>query len=350
MRPTVPQPGSWIAYLDDSYRENRFSNYGPCVRLLEKRLAERFPCPGRRYILCASATTGLAAVFMALHADFGRTIGVPAFTFPATLQAIRMAECEPILCDVDPLTWEMDIGRINKRIMEWGVSGMLPVRTFGLCRDRKDLLKWCAEGGLPIVFDSAAALGGQFDDGSFVGSQGIAEVFSLHATKVFGIGEGGLICADQQFESKIREALNFGISGDRIHKGLNGKMSEFTAAVGLAVLDKIEPAIARRRVLAERYREAFRSLDITPPFNPGNPVWQTYPILLNEDAGAFVDECLDMGVEVRRYYRPSLSGKEGVSGDLANRMVCLPVYSDMTVEEQSQVIQVVTDCIRPASY
>jgi dTDP-4-amino-4,6-dideoxygalactose transaminase len=238
------------------------------------------------------------------------------------------------------------------------VAAVLPVRAFGLCRDHEQLVRKCASTGIPVIIDSAAALGGEITSGNSLGSQGRAEVFSLHATKVFGIGEGGAICVDQSLAEDVRSALNFGIAPHATGRGFNGKLSEFAAAVGLAVLDRFDDFVRQRRELAAQYLEALsRCPELTLPRDRGNPVWQCFPVLLPHglDAAEFVTLALQKGVELRRYYHPvlSLCGEKepappvslATSAWLASQMVCLPIYSDMSIDEQNEVIQCVKEIL-----
>ncbi|MFB3827553.1 MAG: DegT/DnrJ/EryC1/StrS family aminotransferase [Bryobacteraceae bacterium] len=351
----MPEPAEWIPFLAASYAEKRFSNFGPAARLLEERLTEKYATRGRTYVLTASATTGLAAVLMA--AGIRGRVALPAFTFPATLQAVRMARCTPVLCDVDPETWEMSPATLQPALA-LGVDAVMPVRAFGFCRNLQPLASMCHQAGVPMVIDSAAAFGGQLDSGEWAGAQGIAEVFSFHATKVFGIGEGGLISVDSALAEQVRRALNFGIRARGVGPGLNGKLAEFAAAVGLAALTHMDEFVARRQTLAAHYLSALSAYPrLTFPAHPGKTVWQCYPVLLPDDlnAASFVEQALEGGVEIRRYYHPALAYEDleqsftislRVSQDLAHRMVCLPLYSDMSAEEQEEILQTISLAFR----
>ena len=356
LRPTVPAPDQWLPFLRESYRINRFSNFGPACLLLERRLSERFGNAERTFLLTSSGTSGLAAALLARRIR-GR-VALPAFTFPATMRAVEMAGCTPVLCDVDPVTWEMSPATLEPLLAAGYVDAVIPVRVFGLCRDHSALVQKCQESGVPVIMDSAAAFGGQLTPGEWVGCQGIAEVFSFHATKVFGIGEGGAICVEKALAEDVRSALNFGLAPKATGRGLNGKLSEFAAAVGLAVLDCLDESVARRRTVAARYLEELaRCPDLTLPQGCGNPVWQCFPLLLPDrvDADEFVKLSSQREIEIRRYYHPALSpchtGESApaaaldISRRLAAKMVCLPLYSDMSIQEQDEVIACVEQIV-----
>lgn len=335
--------------LDRSYAARQFSNFGPLSLALEDRLTQRTVRP---VVACASATAGLAAALLAL--DRPGIVLLPAFTFPATLSAVLQAGLTPRFCDVDPETWEISPATLSlaMKCSNQPLAAVLAVRPFGLCRDLRPLEEFCAELQCPLVIDAAAALGGALPSGEAPGRQGNMEVFSLHATKVFAVGEGGAIAADAHWAPRLRAALNFGLrEGEIMGRGINGKMSDFEAAIGLAQDAQVDIHIALRRNCAEKYQNFFfRYTAWGQAVNPGNPAWQCYPVLApsSDAATALVEKAAMCGVLLRRYYRPALhtvahyatyaADSLKVSADLASRMVCLPLYSDMLPNEQEEIM------------
>lgn len=354
IRPTVPRPEEWLPFLEASYEAHYFSNGGPCIRQLEQDLAARFAPPDREAILVSSCTAGITAALLSLGVQ--GPVVVPAFTFPATIQALLAANCTPVFCDVSPATWELDPRSLETVLRTHLAKAILHVRTFGFCQDLDPIEAIAATHNLPLVIDAAAALGGRLPTGQYAGGQGALEVFSLHATKVFGIGEGGVVFAPRGIVAdRIRCTINFGLQDGMVAgPGLNGKLSEFAAAVGLAVLGKIDNFIAHRTSIVNHYRSQLgaRVFDGLPG-KVGAPPWQTFPILLDRrqtglSTAQVVANCRAQGVEIRRYYHPALHSQgyffEHTSlpctETLSENMVCLPVYSNMTTEENDTVIRV----------
>jgi dTDP-4-amino-4,6-dideoxygalactose transaminase len=238
VRPTVPAPAEWLPYLEPAYELAQFSNFGPAATQLEARLTEAYAAPDRQAVLVANATVGLTASLLAL--GLRGPVIVPAFTFPATAQALIAAGCTPVFGDIDPETWELSPDEIRRIAREQSVVAVLHVRVYGLCRSLLEIEAATRAIGVPLVIDSAAALGGQASDSMPIGQSGDVEVFSMHATKVFGIGEGGVVLAEPELAARIRRCLNFGLDGGHVTSlGINGKLSELHAAVGLAVLDRM---------------------------------------------------------------------------------------------------------------
>jgi len=354
IRPTVPEPEAWLPHLRSSYDQRVFANSGPAAVRLEAALTDRYAGADREVILVANCTSGIAAALLAVGAS-GRVV-VPAFSFPATAQAVLQSGCRPVFCDVSRDTWEMDPGALDEVLARYPASAVVHVRAFGFCRDVEPIETIAARHRAHLIIDGAAALGGRLESGAWAGQQGDAEAFSMHVTKVFGVGEGGAVFASRRHAAHLRQACNFGLAGgDVVMRGLNAKLSDFHAAIGLALLDRIDGYVQRRRAVAERYDHAFASCAwAARAVGIGAPPMQTYPVLVESArrADGMVRRSLERGVELRRYYTPALhqtsafsSAERGaleVSTDLASRMVCLPVYSDMTDAEIDTVIDTVT--------
>jgi dTDP-4-amino-4,6-dideoxygalactose transaminase len=349
----MPLPTEWTRYLDSAYAQNRYSNFGPVHDEFQRRLTDSLCPAGRQAVLTSSGTAAITAALLTL--DIRGRVLIPSFTFPATLQAVRQAGCQAIFCDVSESTWECGVEQVEPVLESSEVGAVIAVRPFGLCRDLARLEELCISRNIPLIVDSAAALGGELPTGERVGAQGTFEAFSLHATKVLGVGEGGVLMADQRWLPRIREVLNFGLGSERIGRGFNGKMNEFNSAVGLAVLDKFQEFVKRRRAAAAGY---FDLLNRYPRLGgargPGSPPWQAFPIRMPEDVDVadFVARAFDAGLELRRYYRPALhnalkdqaehSLSYPVAARLADTIICWPIYSDASSEEIDEIVRIST--------
>src|SRR5207248_1648525 len=143
---------------EEAYTLKRFSNFGPVVVRLEDELTRKYG-NGRRAVLVASGTAGLVAALVAL--DVQGPVVVPAFTFPATAQAVLQAGCTPVFCDVAAETWELDPEALEHLLRTEKVAAVLHVRSFGFCRDLGGVEAIARRYGVPLLVDSAAALGGK---------------------------------------------------------------------------------------------------------------------------------------------------------------------------------------------
>ena len=140
VRPLVPGPEKWAPFLEPAYASGWFSNHGPVVQRFEWELQERCGVPEREVAVVSSATSGLVATLIALRVQ--GPVAMPAFTFPATAHAVRLAGCTPVFCDIDPDTWELDPGAAAEAVEAAGCVAIIHVRAFGLCRDPSQVEAW----------------------------------------------------------------------------------------------------------------------------------------------------------------------------------------------------------------
>jgi dTDP-4-amino-4,6-dideoxygalactose transaminase len=359
IRPAIPEPESWLPFLRDSYAHQWFSNFGPAVDRFEAELGRAFGEPEDVFVLTSSATAGLAACLIA--AGVAGPVLVPAFTFPATFAAVRMAGAEPFLVDVDPITWSCDVNALQQGLKQTGARAAILVAPFGITQDFADHVACCEAAEAVAVIDNAAGLGGGPRQRRMLRGNAM-EVYSLHATKPFAVGEGGAIQADREWASRLRSAINFGLPwqpGGTPSWGINGKMPEVTAAIGLAALAGYGNALQMRQMQAARYCELIGRFNrVVIHRGIADAPWQVFPCLLPtpQAASDFVDAAARHGLEVRRYYQPSLADWGGVrafddcpaSRDLASRMVCLPVYPSISEGEIDGLHEVVATALADA--
>ncbi|WP_136444159.1 DegT/DnrJ/EryC1/StrS family aminotransferase [Pacificoceanicola onchidii] len=346
LRPALPEPESWTPYLTTSYDQRYFSNFGPLATDLADRMSKAYLTEDYRGLLCASATAGLVAVLQALDV-YGKKVALPDFTFAATVQAVFAAGATPVICDIDPDRWELCPNSLESAFAEHpDIACVIHVRPFGLRRDISAQKAVCRAHGVPLIVDAAAGLGAPNSGHPFGSEDGEIEVFSLHATKVFAIGEGGLIAAPRAMIGAIKAAMNFGFQADRTYgEGQNAKVDEFRAAIGLAMLERMTAITETRSRHAAFYDTVFAGLDgFQTAQDPGPTPWSNYPVVFDEEVtketlGAFADN----GIEIKKYYwpgvlkgytgpRPVLSVPTPVSFSLQDRCACFPVYSDFTAE------------------
>jgi dTDP-4-amino-4,6-dideoxygalactose transaminase len=253
-RPKLPTWDVIAPYMRRIEESRWYSNGGPLVQEFESRLAGR---AGSKATVAsvANATIGLALALQAEGAQPGTLCMVPAWTFAASAHAIQLAGLVPWIVDVDPGTWSLDAAYARELLRNppGQVSAVMPVSPFGSPIDSESWEVFRDETGMTVVLDAAAA----FDT---VRASTVPAVVSLHATKVLGIGEGGfVISTDVGFIEEVQKRANFGFWGSReaTVRSLNGKMSEYVAAVGLAALDAWPTTRADFARVARAYAKGF---------------------------------------------------------------------------------------------
>jgi len=344
--PQVPKPSEWLGLLDESYKSNTFTNSGPLAVAAEKILNE-YLGSNVESMVCSSNTSGLIASLLALDLQ-GKKVIVSNNTFVATLNAIISAGCIPIIADVNPLTWEIDISNITAIIENNEVAGLVFTRVHGFRRDLTSLLKFCAESSISVLIDAAAAFPATPNE--YKTPINYLEVFSFHATKPLGIGEGGAVIGSKVLISDVKRASNFGLTkpSSTFGDGINAKLDEFASARLIAGIANF-PKLAERRVhfVEELKLILERSTSIEIPTNTGNTSWPFLPIRLasEKDLINFKDE-LGAVLQTRRYYYPSLArgyvGRSStfktsdlsVSEEITTTTLCLPVIPTISPRQK----------------
>jgi dTDP-4-amino-4,6-dideoxygalactose transaminase len=237
-RPRLPTANEIMPYLHRIDESQWYSNNGPLVQEFERRLATHFGGGTARTATVANATIGLALTLLAQDVPRETLCMVPAWTFAATAHAIEFAGLVPWIVDVDLTSWALEPGLARELLKHapGKVSAVVPVSPFGAPIDYNAWESFRSDTGVAVVIDAAAA----FDT---VRATSLPAVVSLHATKLLGVGEGGFILTkDASFVEEIQRRSNFGFWFSRESKvlSLNAKVSEYTAAVGLAALDTFQ--------------------------------------------------------------------------------------------------------------
>jgi dTDP-4-amino-4,6-dideoxygalactose transaminase len=239
-RPNVGDRKQFMKMVEDMLDRRWFSNDGPYVQELEKRLSHYLGV--KHCIAVCNATIALEITARALNLT-GEVI-VPSFTFVASAHSLQWQQIKPVFCDINPQTHCLDVESVRKRITD-KTTGIMGVHVWGQPCEIEALTALAKEHNLKLIFDAAHAFGCSFN-GKMLGNFGNAEVFSFHATKFFNSFEGGAIATnDDELGHKIRLMKNFGFSGvdTVIHPGTNGKMTEVSAAMALTSLDAVDSFI-----------------------------------------------------------------------------------------------------------
>lgn len=256
-RPNIGQRERFIQLVNEIFDHRWLTNYGPLVQDFESRLAEFLGV--KHCISTCNATIGLEIAIRA--AGLKGEVIIPSFTFVATAHSLQWQEITPVFCDIDPETHNIDPNQLE-RLITPRTTGILGVHVWGRPCDIDSLTRIAADKHLTLMFDAAHAFGCSHK-GQMIGRFGLAEVFSFHATKFFNTFEGGAIVTNSdEMARKIRLMENFGFTGcDEVsHIGTNGKMTEVSAAMGLANLDSLDDFIETNRRNYHAYRDGLAHL------------------------------------------------------------------------------------------
>jgi dTDP-4-amino-4,6-dideoxygalactose transaminase len=256
-RPNIGSRQAYVDHINDMFDRRWFTNNGPYVQKLEQRLAAYLDV--KHVIAVCNATIGLELVIQAIGLT-GEVV-VPSFTFVATAHALQWQKIKPVFCDIDPVTHNADPASIENLITP-RTTGIMPVHVWGRPCDTDALGEIASRHNLNLIYDAAHAFGCAHR-GRMIGCYGDAEVFSFHATKFFSTFEGGAITTnDDALAEKVRLMRNFGFAGKDtvIYLGINAKMSEASAALGLVNLDSVDSFIATNQTHYTTYQNALQDI------------------------------------------------------------------------------------------
>jgi len=264
-QPLVPDPSVLARLSEEIAASGRWTNGGPVVERLETYLAEMLGWP--QVSAAGSGTAALTLALLALDLPLGSEVVTTPLTFPATTAAIEAAGLRPVFAAVDPETLNLAPAAVEQAIGP-RTSAVLPVHLFGIAVDR-EIDRIAAEHGLPVVYDAAHAFGF-----APIAHRGTFAAYSLHATKLLHTGEGGLVATtDTERIEAVRRARNFGLAEDgrAVVRGINGKLPEMSAALGLAVAPRVDDEVQARERLRDAYSAAVAASDRVSPHAPGAP-------------------------------------------------------------------------------
>ena len=254
-------------------------------------------------ILVSSGTAALHLSLMSSGIGKGDEVLVPAFTFPATANVVEVTGAVPVLIDIHFDDYCINVSDIEEKITD-RTRAIIPVHEFGQSADMEPLMRIARKYDLLVIEDAACAMGTQYN-GNMVGTFGKIGCFSFHPRKAITTGEGGLIVTnDPETAGRVRSLRNHGISGksDFLFAGLNYRMTDFQAAIGLSQMESLEEAIETKIRMAGIYDELLTDCEYirTPTVFPERKnVYQTYHVLLDDgiDRGKLISYLYENGVQ-----------------------------------------------------
>ena len=356
-RPDLPPLDEFLPCLEEIWNSKRLTNNGPFHKQLEEALCEYL---GVEHIaLFANGTLALVSALQALRIT-GEAITTP-YSFIATAHSLIWNGIKPVFVDIDPHTFTLDADRIEAAITPQ-TTAILPVHCYGYQCDVDRIQKTADTYGLKVIYDAAHAFGVQ-DHGGSILRYGDLSILSFHATKVFNTLEGGaIICPDARTKQRIDYLKNFGIVDETtvIAPGINGKMNEIQAAIGLLQLRHLDQAIERRREIDHVYRQGLQGIDgLSIPAEPGTARhnFSYFPVLIDPGYPLSRDAVYELlkshGIFSRRYFYPLITefsmyrglpsanpGNLPCAAKAAQQVLCLPIFPDLQDDDQMRIIDI----------
>jgi dTDP-4-amino-4,6-dideoxygalactose transaminase len=359
-RPDLPPLDEFTKYLEKIWQRRWVTNNGLFHQQFEEALAKYL---GVKYVsLFSNGTLALVVATQVLRLS-GEVITTP-YSFVATTHALNWNGIKPVFCDIDPLTLNLDPDKIEELITPQ-TSAILPVHVYGNPCDVEKIGQIADTYGLKVLYDAAHAFGVKIGGDSIL-NFGELSVLSFHATKIFTTMEGGAIVTnDEKLKKRIDYLKNFGFADETtvIAPGINGKMNEMQAALGLLQLKHVNKNIKARKEITHLYREqliGMEGVQLLADFPDTKHNYAYFPVFIDQEQfGTSRDDVYEElkrhDIYTRRYFYPLISefpmykglpsGKPenlSVATRLSRQVLCLPLYPDLNKDDVNRI----TDIIR----
>jgi len=349
-RAFLPPLENYLEYLERIWASAWLTNNGELVQELEAKLALHLEVPHIQYL--SNGTVALQVALKALNIT-GEVITTP-FSYVASTTSILWEQCKPVFVDIEDRTFCINADKIEAAITP-KTQAILAVHVYGYPCDVTQIDALAKKYDLRVIYDAAHAFGVRLNGVSLLNFGDLATL-SFHATKLFHTVEGGgIVTHSNEMAEQIWLRMSFGHRGDEYHTvGINGKNSEFHAAMGLAVLPFVRELVTRRRIISELYDSKLRDKGLQfPQKTPGLEYnYSYYPVIFKTEAQLLRVKSALMKQEIntRRYFYPALNKLPYLRGNdcpvaesISTRVLCLPLYPDLTDVQAIQISEIVVN-------
>lgn len=359
-RSSMPTYEEYCEEIKDLWDSHWLTNMGEKHQKLQKQLINYLGVENVELMVNGHMSLELIIQAMGLK---GEIITTP-FTFASTTHAIVRNGCEPVFCDINPIDFTIDVSKIESLITD-RTCAIMPVHVYGNVCNVEEIERIANKYGLKVIYDAAHTFGVRYK-GKGIATYGDASCFSFHATKVYNTIEGGAVCFQEpELGQKLCRLRDFGIRDAEAVDGIgsNAKMNEFAAAMGLCNLRHIDTEIDKRARIVKRYRERLDGVDgiqLSPIQNDVIPNYAYFPVIFNERTfGASRNEVANalnlQGINARKYFYPITNSFECFHGkydtsktpvalNISLRVLTLPLYADLSLEEVDSICDIILSC------
>lgn len=357
---SMPDFDEYVKEIKEMWDSHWITNMGPKHRQFQMDLIKYLGVPNIELL-----TNGHMALELTLQAMNlqGEVITTP-FTFASTTHAIVRNGLQPVFCDVDPITYTIDVKKMENLISD-RTCAIMPVHVYGNICNIDEIDRIANKYGLKVIYDAAHTFGETYK-GIGIGNFGDASCFSFHATKVFNSIEGGAVCyKDSYLGNALYELKNFGIHGQEEISavGANAKMNEFCAAMGICNLRHIDSNIAKRKQIDKCYREYLEGIEgliLKPVQENVKSNYAYFPVIFEEKIfgsgrNEVMEKLAENGIGARKYFYPLTSEFSCFHGEynvlmtpvarhISRRVLTLPMYANLSLENVQRICSIVLSC------
>ena len=353
---SMPSLDEYIEEIKSIFESKWLTNMGPKHNELQTKLEEYLRV--KHINLFTNGHMALYSAIKALKLE-GEVITTP-FTFVSTTHAITQNGLTPVFCDIEPDTYTMDVSKIESLITE-KTSAIIPVHVYGNVCNVEEIEKLAKKYNLKVIYDAAHAFGVKYKNIG-IGNYGDISMFSFHATKVFNSIEGGGVAyKDEKLERELNLLKNVGITGPETTEeiGMNAKMNEFQAAMGLCNLRHIDEEISKRKNVVEEYRKRLsgvKGIKLSKIQDDVQSNYAYFPVVFEDEFGKARDEIMDElaknNIFTRKYFYPLTTDFEcynniynsndtPVAKYISDRVLTLPLFADLTLERVNEICDII---------
>ena len=361
-RSSMPSFEEYCEEIRKLWDSHWLTNMGVEHKEFQSELEAFFGCP--HVILYTNGHLALENMIAAMQFPKGGEVITTPFTFASTTHAIVRNGLTPIFCDVNPENYTIDTDKIENLITD-KTEAIVPVHVYGNMCDVERIASIAKAHSLKVIYDAAHAFAVKYK-GVSSANFGDASMFSFHATKVFNTIEGGAVCfQDDSLVDTLKDMKNFGIRGTErvVFVGGNAKMSEFQAAMGICNLRHLHAEIAKRKKVVERYwshLDQVPGIRLSKPQKDVEPNYAYFPVVFDGFRATRNDvfkALADNGIGARKYFYPLTNSfdcyadyptagteKTPVAAYLAERVLTLPMYADLSLEDVDRICEIILSC------
>ncbi len=346
----LPPIEDYETYIRQIYDNGILTNQGPLLQELEKKLQKFLDIDNLQYV--SNGTIALQLALKALEIDDGEIITTP-FSYVATTSSILWERCTPVFVDIEPNNFTIDANKIEAAITS-DTKAIMPVHVFGYACDVEKIEQIAKQHNLKVIYDAAHAFGSRYNGKSLV-SYGDISTLSFHATKLFHTIEGGacIVNCGNETAKHLDLCKRFGHNCDEHYTlGINGKQSEFNAAMGLANFPHIDEIIHERKRVCDAYDAKLKAIVQRPKTQQGLDYNYAYYPVVFKDENQLLNVFAALNAEhifPRRYFYPSLNTLPylknkmscPVSEDICSRIACLPLYPTLSDSDITRICDII---------
>lgn len=354
---SLPDFDEYVEEIKSIFDTKWLTNMGEKHKLLEKQLKDYLKCQNISLFV-----NGHMALYTALKAlDLKGEVITTPYSFASTTHAIVQNGLKPVFCDINEEDYTIDVNKIESLITD-KTCAIVPVHVYGHPCDVKKIEEIAKKYNLKVIYDAAHVFGVEID-GKGIGTYGDISMFSFHATKVFNTIEGGaLVYNNLELKNKIEKLKNFGINGpEKVeYIGMNAKMNEFQAAMGICNLRHIEKEIEKRKKVYNKYIDRLKNIDGIKIPQTRNGVKLNYaylPVVFNEkifgkSRDKVKEELEQENIFTRKYFYPLIndydcykemydSRKTPIAKKISDRVLTLPMFANLELEDIDKICDII---------